>query len=68
MFASMELEEPHVPKQVVSQQSLAALALAEMSRQEGSSKALALLRVGDGSWHESGGINVSSLLISSKFT
>ena len=53
MFASREQEEPHVPRQVVSLPSLVD-DQAETPRQEGSSKASALQRGGDGSWDESG--------------
>ena len=48
VFASRELEEQHIPRQVVFLPSLV------MPQQEGSSKASALQRVGDGSSDESG--------------
>ena len=52
MFASRELEEQRVPRQVVFRPSLVT------PQQEGSSKASALQRVGGGSWDESGKMKV----------
>ena len=67
MFASRELEEQHVPRQVSSQPSLA-VHQAEPRQQEGSSKTSALQRGGDGSWDASGKSECLKPMISSKFT
>ena len=67
MFASRELEEPHVPRQVVSLPSLVDHQ-AETPQQESSSKASVLQRGGDGSWDASGKSECLKPMISSKFT